>query len=433
MASQIFTGWPSWRFNLDAVRNRGIDFYGTKISWLDLLEQAKRLALSLQSHELYVVDANLGPKSIVAMMAVALTPGASFIWANLAMLKSPLNSVAEALALGPKLPDERQRGRPYYGTLTSGSSANPKIPMGYGDTLAMTATLYDQELFSAAPEDSAVIATCLPMEYSATFMMAILPAWFAARELVLFRPDDWTTLAPKVHKRKTVIVTVPNLLSAACAGLKPDSYDNFTFLTTAGYLSKARIALTRRKLTDVSFMTLYGASEVGIMTVDRAPQGEHHAGKSLYGKPVWIRNPDSNGIGIVTTAGPDCREFYLDSGQPIRRQDGSAGCTDFGHIDSNGNLYLDGRIDGGEKLNGIIVYPKEIERHILSLDGVLDVKVNVHNKDHESSDFIEAIVIGHVNTDTVQEHCRYLANHLRPRAYVVRGETEAQYSSRGKL
>jgi acyl-CoA synthetase (AMP-forming)/AMP-acid ligase II len=168
-----------------------------------------------------------------------------------------------------------------------------------------------------------------------------------------------------------------------------------------------------------------------VMTLDRSPGASHHVGRPLPGKPIWIIDADGTGVGKVATTGPDCRERYWGRPERLRGDDGIVASTDYGHFDDDGNLYLDGRLDGGEKLHGLTIYPRQIERHILLLPGVEDVKVRLDGK--AGVERLAARVVGSATPDAVREHCRALAEASRPAVIECLADAPESYSARGKL
>lgn len=436
MAASVFEGWLNAEARLIKEKTATIEIFGQKASWHEVLKHAKRLSTLLSRDTLYIIEADIGLQSIVALFAVSITPGASFLWAKKESLPYLLKPLAQGIWVGPSLPLERQCGRSYFGTLTSGSTDTPKIPMGFADSLPLIGLHYNSTLFHDTlpnANEGGCIACCLPLEYSATFMMAILPAWFAKRSLVIFRPSQWSLILKRSQKEPITVIAVPSLLSAATAAAKAASdYQNLTFLITAGYLTKKRLTNVKEKFKNALIRSSYGASETGVMTLDLAPEGLPHVGKKLYGKSVWLMDMNEHEIGKVATSGIDAREFYLNNNQNIRTSDGIVSSTDLGHFDEAGNLYLDGRIDQGEKLYGITIYPKQIELHILKLDTVVDVKVKIQTE-KQGIEYLEALVVGDCKYEELKAHCSSLHPSLQPREFIIKTEQEIVYSERGKL
>lgn len=436
MAPTIFTGWPLKRSCLKSQKQHGITIDERFLSWFEVEKRAKIITNKLKNNSLYVIDSTLGMQSVIGLMAVAMRPGSSFIWGKGDFIKQHLlYPVAEGVYAGLSLPASRISIRPYYGSFTSGSNGPPKLAMGYADHLGILALYYEETLFAGCLPgaiEGGTVATCLPMEYSAFLMMALLPCLYSTRNLILFDPAKWHLILSGI-KEPTLILTVPSLLSAACAAVNcPHEALNLTILTTAGYLSKQRLSATRERLTKAAIWTSYGATETGVLTLDTDPCGIGHVGKTIQGKPIWLADIHEDSIGVIATAGFDGREFYFNDNSDIRLSDGTIRGPDYGHLDQEGNLYLDGRVDSGEKLNGTLIYLKQVESHLLKLDSVLDVKVKISSY-AQGSEFIEALIVGSIEEGILQEHCQDLPALLRPRIFKVYPEKQAIYSARGKL
>jgi acyl-CoA synthetase (AMP-forming)/AMP-acid ligase II len=434
MGRPIFTSWIDHPRARAASSQRGVNFHGDFASWAEIRRRATERAAELRPGMAYVADSRAGIQGMVSMLAIAMTPDTALIWAKVDDVPFPIQPLAPGLYQLSEQPS-RQLKRPMYGTLTSGSSGTPKLPMAYGDILELIALHYDEVLyqptFPGHPEVD-VLATCLPLEYAASFMMLVVPAMFMCRDLVVFPPHEWSALHTVAAREHVACLVVPSLMAAASAGT-PDQVDmsKTALIMASGYLSRERVAATREKFRGVSILNCYGASETGVVTLDRSPDGSFHVGRPIFGKAVWLEEVDNHGIGKVTTTGIDCREFYWGQEDSLRRADGSLAATDFGHFDDAGNLYLDGRIDGAEKLQGVTIYPRQIERHLLMLPGVVDVRVRVTTSN--GVEYLEARVVGSVSEPRVREHCSTLPELSRPTAVECHAEGTTPYSERGKL
>lgn len=428
MSSQIFRGWSDHFCKLSYQRSH-IIIGNQAYVWGDVYQKASQIVLKVESNQFYVVDPDLSIQSVISLLAIAMTPRANFIWAKPASLDFNLKEIYPGIHQIMDCPVISNPGdRPLYGTLTSGSQAFAKIPIGYADQLSIIGMYYDSVLYSK----DTTIACCLPLEYSAAFMMALLPAWISAKNLIIFSPNDWTPVLKIARDEKVTVVTSPNMLATAYAAVPTEfSAKDLRFLTTAGYLSKERVKQTRDKFPTARFQVSYGSTETGIITLGEF-QDNHSVGKPLWGKPVWLREPDTNNIGMITTVGMDCREFYLQSGKGIRNTDGTISNIDFGHFDHSGNLYLDGRVDSSLKVNGQLFYPRALEQHILSLENILDVKVNIVKKEI-GSEFIEVTAVGDISDSMLRAHCEKLEQPIFPYVYKIHDLNTVSYSDRGKL
>lgn len=122
--------------------------------------------------------------------------------------------------------------------------------------------------------------------------------------------------------------------------------------------------------------------------------------------------------------------IYLESGQlaangevgEVRVQPNASGmritdsCTDtehatgdLGFLDAEGYLYLRGRSDLLEDLNGLLINPEEIEEACLSLSGVREARIKVSPGEGERA----AYLIAWVNLEDGEEAIPDLARHLR--------------------
>jgi acyl-coenzyme A synthetase/AMP-(fatty) acid ligase len=429
--------FTQWIGSSRAGNTSGAWVNGEFATWERLKQRAMQRAKLLQPGYCYVVDAAAGIEAIVSLLAVAMTPRITFLWAN--AQKSPFEATPIAPAL-LVLEHHRHEGtRPLYGTLTSGTAGAPKMPFAFADMLELVALHYDAVLyrptFAAQPEIGA-LATSLPLEYAASFIMVVIPAMFLKKDLIAFPVHDWSPLRRAASNQHIVCLTVPGITAAAVANT-PDPMDMGTvaLIMASGYLSAMRCDAIRSTFRGVTLMNCYGAAETGVVSLDRAPGTHFHVGAPIPGKPVWIDDPDPSGIGRLATAGVDCREFYWDDTgdlKDLKRADTSVAATDLAHFDDDGNLYLDGRLDGGEKLHGVTVYPRQIERHLLQLDGVVDVTVSVSGTVN-GIDHLRARVVGTVSADQVREHCQVLPDISRPSVVECVSDDLSYYTEHGKL
>ena len=416
------------------ARERGVTLGTDFMSWQRLREQGAERARHLKPGAAYVADPCAGFESFVSLFAICMTENATLFWARSGDLPFPTVPIAPALYMSsePQLVIPR---RPRFATLTSGSSGQAKIPMGYGDLLELVALQYDQAMYQRIfPGDPSLrgLATCLPLEYAAAFMMVVLPAMFTWQDLLIFPPHRWDLLLSRSRDASVVCIAVPALLAAAAASVASKvEAKQIAVICTAGYLARSRIESMQSKIAGIRLLTSYGASETGVMTLDENPDGtKFHVGRPIYGKPVWLIDVDGNGTGKIATAGPDCRDCYYARGSAELPLNCASGSTDLGHFDESGNLYLDGRLDGGSKLRGITLYPKIIERHLLSHPRVVDARVTLNES---GLGYVEALVIGSATQQEIQAHCADLPENSRPtRIECVQDHSET-YSSRGKL
>ncbi len=413
---------------------RGVRFGEAFTAWDELYAAGRARASLLVPGGAYVVDPAAGLESVISLFAVGVLADTFLLWAQPTPALGRLHPVAPAL-YATEGAWWSPMGRPVWGIPTSGTSGTAKIPCGYADALELVALHYMRAILEPTFPDAAEmpdLATCLPLQYSAAFFMALLPALFMRRNLLLFEPHDWRPFVRFATGRRVVCVSVPSVTEAGLrsTGTSRDM-SSAALLLGAGHLAQARVDALRERLPNVLVNNIYGTAETGAVAVDRDPGHATYVGRPFAGKPVWIQDADEQGVGLVATVGPDCRSFFWTPQAGLEAASTVVTGTDYGHVDSCGNLYLDGRVDAGEKVHGVIVYTRAIERHLLRLAGVVDARVTVVRTD-AGDEFLAARVVGTATREAVRDHCEALPPAERPRRVVVE-DGEAAYSPHGKL
>ncbi|MBB5830116.1 AMP-binding protein [Micromonospora carbonacea] len=409
----------------------GVRWGGEHATWRDLA--AHRVA-EVRPGGAYLVDPSVGLASVAALLAVASVPDTTLLWATPDSVGAEGRRIAPGLHhIGSPLPSPTDR--PLWGVATSGSSGTAKIAIGHADAWELVALHYERAMFQPAFDGRTpqVLATCLPLQFSAAFFMVILPGLFLQRDVVVFPPHDWASVAQAA--RDAFVLSVPAVTAAACVGTAaPVDMRHVSLFLGGGHVTKTRVDLIRDRFRGVSLANLYGTAETGAIAVDHDPGHNQHVGQPIPGKTVWIDQPDERGVGRVAVAGPDCCRYLWRPGQSPQATGDHVASTDYGRLDAAGNLCLEGRVDGGEKLRGVLVYPRAIERHLLVLPGVSDARVLVERRD-SGLERLVARIVGDVDPAAVHEHCRSLAELERPADVQVFSEQAAgaAYNAHGKL
>ncbi len=414
--------------------NTGIQQGPEFLTWTEILAAAKVRAKSVEAKSCYLVSPTKGIDSVISLLAVATVPDTMLIWHDPAEYQLENKPITDTLSR-ISYPLTQELARPLWGVATSGSSGTPKIAIGYADSWEIIVLHYTAAIFRPAfggniPER---FATCLPLKFSAAFFMTLLPALFLQRDLVLFDHHDWTAVSSA--DQNTCILAVPAIAAAACLGMSSAlPFQKSVLFLGAGHISVERLALIRRQLQGVDIRNLYGTAETGALSIDPSPGHNLHVGRPIAGKSIWINEPDSSGIGAITAAGPDCCHYIWQPGHPPQPSGAQVSGTDYGSFNAEGQLSLAGRVDGGEKLGGILVYPKIIERHLMLLPGVSDAKVYVKRMT-SGLEHLAAKTIGTATEDMVRNHCLDLPVSSRPSRFECIAEKDAAtaYSSHGKM
>ncbi|HEU4711125.1 MAG TPA: AMP-binding protein [Pyrinomonadaceae bacterium] len=437
MGRPLFNGFLTAVSDRSPGRERGLHFDGEFASWDSLLARGRKRASEVRPQQAYLIDATRGFEAFVSFFAVASVADTLLLWARAAPELGTLHELAPALYRIDGVLQEPIH-RPLWGILTSGSTGAPKVPVGYADTLELVALHYDAAVFSPTFADVTrveTLATCLPLQFSAAFFMAILPAVFLRRDLLVFAPHDWRPLWEVAQREHVICQSVPSVTAAgSLSAPEPMDMSRAGLLLGAGYITHERVRTIRNRFRDVVIANIYGTAETGAISLDREPGHSTHIGYPIPGKPVWLEETNAEGIGVIATTGVDCRNFYWQPGGPLQPTGDVVASTDYGHFDEQGHIYLDGRVDAGEKLHGITIYPRIIERHLLQLDGVIDARVLITHQAN-GREQLTARVVGRVSEADVREHCSVLEEIQRPTNVecISESASESAYTAHGKL
>jgi hypothetical protein len=235
---------------LAATGGRGVRWDGEFATWDELLALGRGLTGLVGPGRAFVVDPSAGIAAMAALFAVASMPDVTLLWAAVDTLGVPHRELAPGLhEVEP--PVTEHVGRPLWGVCTSGSSGRPKVAIGHADLWELVALHYQRAMYDDAlpggPPD--VLATNLPLQFSAAFFMTVLPSMFLRHDLVVFPAHDWTPVHEAARERNVAVLTVPAMATAAClaASGTADMSRVALFLGPASPGSRSRTCTARRK------------------------------------------------------------------------------------------------------------------------------------------------------------------------------------------
>lgn len=144
---------------------------------------------------------------------------------------------------------------------------------------------------------------------------------------------------------------------------------------------------------------------------------------------------DDAGTGLVAVRGPNLFSGYWPDGAHGPAEDGWFRTGDVGYIDSDGDLHLVDRANDLIIVNGFNVYPREVEKIISEMPGVLEAAV-VGVIDERSGEAVKAVVVpkpgAAPSAEEVAAHCaRMLAGYKVPKT--VEFADSLPHSVTGKL
>jgi acyl-CoA synthetase (AMP-forming)/AMP-acid ligase II len=119
------------------------------------------------------------------------------------------------------------------------------------------------------------------------------------------------------------------------------------------------------------FRAMYGQTEAGprmtIMDWDAYPEKLGSVGKPILGSEIEIFEPDDQGIGEVIFSGPGVMLGYADTESDLFLDDelnGRLRTGDLGYFDSDGYLWITGRLKRIAKINGLRINLDDVESQL---------------------------------------------------------------------
>ncbi|WBB77317.1 AMP-binding protein [Micromonospora sp. WMMD882] len=423
--------WLTPTVELLARSDRGVVDGNGRVPWREILGEATDLAAALPrtSHG-WVVPAECSVRSLVGLLAVGLaasTPrwvlGDPARWGAGRVFRGLVREAGARSA-----PPTEVEG-PTYATATSGSTGAPRLLFGRPHALPEAVRLYTGGM--PEYEEAEVFAACSDLDFAAAFYVVVLPALLLGRDLLLFRPHQWTVAARHLADRPGVCLAAPALGTLA-AGAAPAQarYDRTSFVPAGGGLTPDRARRIAAGLPGCRFLTMLGSTETGLLTVRREVDDTGNVGLPLPGKQVWLEDVGHDGVGMLWTRGPDTR-FAALGGALRARPDGSVSAGDLARPAPDGTGYLlAGRVDDLIKVDGVTVYPATVAAAVRALPGVTDARVSVDRSG--PVDRVTVLVVGEVTEGEIRLACAGLPSPVVPARVLIRASTEAAFDERGK-
>ncbi len=306
--------------------------------------------------------------------------------------------------------------------------------------------------FMGAGEDEATLVSVPP--YHVAGLAAILSSVYAGRRIVQlpnFDADEWIDLV--VAQGITHAMVVPTMLARIVEQLQARSIELPTLRALSyggGRMPLPVIEAALDLLPHTNFVNAYGLTETS-STVSLLGPDDHRAaiasndptirrrlssvGQPLPALDVSIRDDEGTELpagspGEVWVRGDQVAGEYLAQGSKLTA-DGWFPTNDGGEVDTDGYLYVTGRLDDVIVRGGENVSPGEIEDVILSHPAVQDVAV-IGIPSDQWGEAIAAVVVGGADATELQA---LVADQLRssrsPDRIVYRDELP--YNETGKL
>ncbi len=268
--------------------------------------------------------------------------------------------------------------------------------------------------FMGAGEDEATLVSVPP--YHVAGIAAMCSSVYAGRRIVQlpnFDADSWIDLV--AQEQITHAMVVPTMLARIVERLSEDSAKKIESLRALSYgggkMPRPVIERALELFPDTSFVNAYGLTETSSTISVLGPEDHRiayessdpsirqrlsSAGKPLPTLEVSIRNEKGATIGTgesgeIWVRGEQVSGEYLEHGNRLT-EDGWFPTNDGGSLDSDGYLFVEGRIDdiiirGGENIS-----PGEIEDVLLQHPLIRDAAV-VGTPDTQWGEIIVALIV----------------------------------------
>ncbi len=326
---------------------------------------------------------------------------------------------------------------------TSGTSGTPK-PVRLTWKNHMASALASALNLGLDGEDDWLC--CLPMYHVGGLAIAMRSAIYGT-QMTLMRRFDAARVLEALRERCTIVSLVPTMLVKLveeAGGVEELAQTLATSRVRAILLGggAADPALVGEAImAGLPVFQTYGMTETSsqITTVppDRASDKIGSAGYPIFGAELSIRSAEgepTDDAGIVWVRGPMVASGYLDRPEDNRLKfvGGWYRTGDWGRLDDDGFLWIEGRADEMIVTGGENVAPAEVERLLLQHPRVADAAV-FGTPDPVWGEIVNAAVVlrGSDEADLDAIFRDVLAPHQRPRAWHF--VTELPRTSTGKI
>ena len=267
----------------------------------------------------------------------------------------------------------------YIICLTSGSTGKPK-PIELTQNIKLKRAKEHLKLYNVNQND--VILASTPLYHSLAERLLIMSVISGATCVIIddFKASEWFNVVNRekvtftISEASQLCQITPLLLSP----FVPDISSLKTIVSSSSLLENHIRKELINKL-DCDVYEIYGTSESSTLTNINIKENDKKfsVGKVLDCAEIIIKDPDNNGIGeILCKSELMFKSYYHEEELNDKAfEDGFFKTGDLGKIDSNEYLYYCGRKDELLKINGINVYPFNIENAVMEIDGIKECAV----------------------------------------------------------
>ena len=297
-------------------------------------------------------------------------------------------------------------------SLTSGSTSDPKpITLTQNNKLKRANAHID--LYKLNSDD--VILASTPLYHSLAERLVIMSILLGATAVIMdeFKSYEWFNLINR--EKVSFTITDSSQLTQISSMLLSPFVPEITTLKAVVSSSSFLENHVKKELIDklhCDLFEIYGTSESSTLTNINLKENSkiHSVGTPLKGVEIRIDEPDDKGIGEIL-----CKSDLMFKGYFHNREltdkaykDSYFKTGDLGKIDEEGYLYYCGRKDELIKVNGINIYPFDIEDALSQIPEIKECAVFNYPDDIKGNVIATAIVIkddAQLSEETVRAFC----------------------------
>ncbi len=267
--------------------------------------------------------------------------------------------------------------------MTSGTTGAAKVTTRTWDE--WNADVEHYAAFFTASADMTPVVAC-PITHSYGLVSGVLVALHRGHEPVILDGLNPKYILRRLREVKNPLLYTSPAMLHTVARFLPNGETLNAAMTSGTILPESWFTLIRARTTH--FFQQYGCSETGCITVNQDLQDAYAVGHVLPHLEV--------SAGSATDPGP----------VTVRNGTRYADTGDLGSLDDQGMLTFTARADDMINVAGLNVYPQDVERCVMALDGVIDA-VAFRIEDPHAGDRVGLIYSASgVNADTVRSHCQ---------------------------
>ena len=263
-----------------------------------------------------------------------------------------------------------------YLIYTSGTTSTPKgVPITHSSCDFSTKNIAKTLDYSQNDID------LLPLQMSHSFGLGCLhTSLYVGSTLVLQKNPKPMDILESIKKYNvTTLAAIPSTLSNIVSNYYDDSLNSLSnlrlIITNSTFFPPETIRKIKSVLKTGIVATYYGLTEASrstFMLFDGEKKIES-VGKPSDGIQIKINDESNDGVGEIWIRGPNVIDNYWKKEYSENKSDEWLKTGDLGKFDSEGFLYILGRVDDLINVSGEKVYPQEIERIVKVLSGIDEV------------------------------------------------------------